>query len=352
MKEKIRIKSIIFMCFLLVLSFFRGNNVYAAEDVLDSKGTMKTMENIKTMETMETTDLVVNQKHSITYKLNYKSSDVAEAPAELVEMYRNFTDVAEHGKSYVSKYPSKTDIPSIGGTWRFVGNNPSIVDQVTEDMEIVATWEHVLNNLSVKYSFVSMGGEALPEEVLALLPNRVNLVYGSNYDVAKLSSTSITTDLGTWNFKGFDYDTISSIKENVEIKGVWEFIKADTEEEKPVSSVPEENTTDDSMDISDDTETTEDVNNSLTDDITRENNQEIVSHGNMVFIKPKGQTGSEDPIKYPAKTDGKQKEIIPVKKPKNSPLTWDLGVESSYILLGISLFSYAKLKEASKEKSN
>lgn len=116
----------------------------------------------------------------------------------------------------------------------FKGWSPAIKD-ATEDTVYTAVFEKVFKQFKVQYEFKSLTTDKeLPEEVTALLP-KDPAGYGRDTDIKAIAptKTQVKVDGGTWNFKGFDKDTLKATMENaddsgnVKFTGVWEFTPKD-----------------------------------------------------------------------------------------------------------------------------
>ena len=116
----------------------------------------------------------------------------------------------------------------------FKGWSPAIKD-ATEDTVYTAVFEKVFKQFKVQYEFKSLTTDKeLPEEVTALLP-KDPAGYGRGTDIKAIAptKTEVKVDGGTWNFKGFDKDTLKATMENandagnVKFTGFWEFTPKD-----------------------------------------------------------------------------------------------------------------------------
>lgn len=116
----------------------------------------------------------------------------------------------------------------------FKGWSPAIKD-ATEDTVYTAVFEKVFKQFKVQYEFKSLTTDKeLPEEVTALLP-KDPAGYGRDTDIKAIApaKTQVKVDGGTWNFKGFDKDTLKAAMENaddagnVKFTGFWEFTPKD-----------------------------------------------------------------------------------------------------------------------------
>lgn len=112
--------------------------------------------------------------------------------------------------------------------------SPAIKD-ATEDTVYTAVFEKVFKQFKVQYEFKSLtAGTELPEEVTALLP-KDPAGYGRGTAIKAIApaKTQVKVDGGTWNFKGFDKDTLKAAMENaddagnVKFTGFWEFTPKD-----------------------------------------------------------------------------------------------------------------------------
>lgn len=112
--------------------------------------------------------------------------------------------------------------------------SPAIKD-ATEDTVYTAVFEKVFKQFKVQYEFKSLtAGTELPEEVTALLP-KDPAGYGRDTAIKVIApaKTQVKVDGGTWNFKGFDKDTLKAAMENaddagnVKFTGFWEFTPKD-----------------------------------------------------------------------------------------------------------------------------
>lgn len=112
--------------------------------------------------------------------------------------------------------------------------SPAIKD-ATEDTVYTAVFEKVFKQFKVQYEFKSLtAGTELPEEVTALLP-KDPAGYGRDTAIKAIApaKTQVKVDGGTWNFKGFDKDTLKAAMENaddagnVKFTGFWEFTPKD-----------------------------------------------------------------------------------------------------------------------------
>ena len=116
----------------------------------------------------------------------------------------------------------------------FKGWSPAIKD-ATEDTVYTAVFEKVFKQFKVQYEFKSLtAGTELPEEVTALLP-KDPAGYGRDTAIKAIApaKTQVKVDGGTWNFKGFDKDSMKATMENaddagnVKFTGSWEFTPKD-----------------------------------------------------------------------------------------------------------------------------
>ncbi|MBL6468499.1 MAG: LPXTG cell wall anchor domain-containing protein [Mogibacterium sp.] len=116
----------------------------------------------------------------------------------------------------------------------FKGWSPAIKD-ATEDAVYTAVFEKAFKQFKVQYEFKSLtAGTELPEEVTALLP-KDPAGYGRDTDIKAIApaKTQVKVDGGTWNFKGFDKDSMKASMENaddagnVKFTGSWEFTPKD-----------------------------------------------------------------------------------------------------------------------------
>lgn len=116
----------------------------------------------------------------------------------------------------------------------FKGWSPAIKD-ATEDTVYTAVFEKAFKQFKVQYEFKSLtAGTELPEEVTALLP-KDPAGYGRDTDIKAIApaKTQVKVDGGTWNFKGFDKDSMKASMENaddagnVKFTGSWEFTPKD-----------------------------------------------------------------------------------------------------------------------------
>lgn len=116
----------------------------------------------------------------------------------------------------------------------FKGWSPAIKD-ATEDTVYTAVFEKVFKQFKVQYEFKSLtAGTELPEEVTALLP-KDPAGYGRDTDIKAIApaKNQVKVDGGTWNFKGFDKDSMKASMENaddagnVKFTGSWEFTPKD-----------------------------------------------------------------------------------------------------------------------------
>lgn len=112
--------------------------------------------------------------------------------------------------------------------------SPAIKD-ATEDTVYTAVFEKVFKQFTVQYEFKSLtDGTELPDEVTALLP-KDPAGYGRDTDIKAIApaKTEVKVDGGTWNFKGFDKDSMKASMENaddagnVKFTGSWEFTPKD-----------------------------------------------------------------------------------------------------------------------------
>ena len=112
--------------------------------------------------------------------------------------------------------------------------NPAIKD-ATEDTVYTAVFEKVFKQFKVQYEFKSLTTDKeLPEEVTALLP-KDHAGYRRDTAIKAIApaKTEVKVDGGTWNFKGFDKDTLKATMENaddagnVKFTGSWEFTPKD-----------------------------------------------------------------------------------------------------------------------------
>lgn len=112
--------------------------------------------------------------------------------------------------------------------------SPAIKD-ATEDTVYTAVFEKAFKQFKVQYEFKSLtAGTELPEEVTALLP-KDPAGYGRDTDIKAIApaKTQVKVDGGTWNFKGFDKDSMKASMENaddagnVKFTGSWEFTPKD-----------------------------------------------------------------------------------------------------------------------------
>lgn len=112
--------------------------------------------------------------------------------------------------------------------------SPAIKD-ATEDAVYTAVFEKAFKQFKVQYEFKSLtAGTELPEEVTALLP-KDPAGYGRDTDIKAIApaKTEVKVDGGTWNFKGFDKDSMKASMENaddagnVKFTGSWEFTPKD-----------------------------------------------------------------------------------------------------------------------------
>lgn len=112
--------------------------------------------------------------------------------------------------------------------------SPAIKD-ATEDTVYTAVFEKAFKQFKVQYEFKSLtAGTELPEEVTALLP-KDPAGYGRDTDIKAIApaKTEVKVDGGTWNFKGFDKDSMKASMENaddagnVKFTGSWEFTPKD-----------------------------------------------------------------------------------------------------------------------------
>lgn len=112
--------------------------------------------------------------------------------------------------------------------------SPAIKD-ATEDTVYTAVFEKVFKQFKVQYEFKSLTTDKeLPEEVTALLP-KDHAGYGRDTAIKAIApaKTEVKVDGGTWNFKGFDKDTLKATMENaddagnVKFTGSWEFTPKD-----------------------------------------------------------------------------------------------------------------------------
>lgn len=116
----------------------------------------------------------------------------------------------------------------------FKGWSPAIKD-ATEDTVYTAVFEKAFKQFKVQYEFKSLtAGTELPEEVTALLP-KDPAGYGRDTDIKAIApaKAQVKVDDGTWNFKGFDKDSMKASMENaddagnVKFTGSWEFTPKD-----------------------------------------------------------------------------------------------------------------------------
>lgn len=116
----------------------------------------------------------------------------------------------------------------------FKGWSPAIKD-ATEDTVYTAVFEKAFKQFKVQYEFKSLtAGTELPEEVTALLP-KDPAGYGRDTDIKAIApaKAQVKVDGGTWNFKGFDKDSMKASMENaddagnVKFTGSWEFTPKD-----------------------------------------------------------------------------------------------------------------------------
>lgn len=112
--------------------------------------------------------------------------------------------------------------------------SPAIKD-ATEDTVYTAVFEKVFKQFKVQYEFKSLtAGTELPEDVTALLP-KDPAGYGRDTAIKAIApaKTQVKVNGGTWNFKGFDKDTLKAAMENaddagnVKFTGFWEFTPKD-----------------------------------------------------------------------------------------------------------------------------
>lgn len=88
-----------------------------------------------------------------------------------------------------------------------------------------AVFEKVFKQFKVQYEFKSLTTDKeLPEEVTALLP-KDPAGYGRDTDIKAIAptKTQVKVDGGTWNFKGFDKDTLKATMENADDSGNVKF---------------------------------------------------------------------------------------------------------------------------------
>lgn len=113
-------------------------------------------------------------------------------------------------------------------TWRFLGWDTPIIENIQEPVEVVGRWGYERDSdVTVNYAFVSSDGISLPQEVTALLPDaQLRTAPVSAISPADIEITEITLPSGVWSFKGWDGSRINwPVGPSHTYTGTWEFIR-------------------------------------------------------------------------------------------------------------------------------
>lgn len=173
------------------------------------------------------------QKYKATYE--FESGTTGKTlPAE-IEGYKP-TDATEYAdKATVNaKQPTETSYKAEDGTWTFTkwDANSKTIDGA--DVKFVGKWTFTPKapepetKYKVTYEFTTSGTDKpLPQGVKDLLPEEeTDKENGTKVEPSTKTFADVTTDEGTWTFKGWTPATATINKANVEFVGKWEF-KAD-----------------------------------------------------------------------------------------------------------------------------
>lgn len=105
--------------------------------------------------------------------------------------------------------------------------------QAADEPGITLTARWTPHTYAIAYEFVSgTEGRELPDAVLALLPASTTGSHGSSVTPAQPAETSVSTDGGTWTFKGYDLGEVPLVGP-VTFTGTWVFEAAPEPDPEP-----------------------------------------------------------------------------------------------------------------------
>ena len=119
------------------------------------------------------------------------------------------------------------------GHWAFVGWNPPSQKIAGENLTFVGQWQFVTNpdaQFTASHAFMGIAREALPDEILELLPESRTVTQGETIVPDDLSTTHLeTSDIVNgdsvktrWDFAGWDQESVVVDGTDVEFTGTWE----------------------------------------------------------------------------------------------------------------------------------
>lgn len=300
-------------------------------------------------------------QHTITYKVSFEDKGLGSVPGSIYDFFNRSTTKVNHGDSYSAVSPDQTEVLVVGGMWRFKGYDVNHIDSVTDDTVITAQWEQVWNNLTLNYVFISANTDELPHDVLDLLPSAENVEFGKSYTVKQPAKNRVEVDDGRWDFVGYDYDVIDSVKESIDIRGVWKFTRIEKPEpievDPIVDKIPEKEEQeekpvdkDESSDNEDDKNTVDTNGNKKTDKRDKDQKDDQVKDKDLTKETAKKLSKKSKSVKN-SKVDSDKTAVKLVASGK-SPQTSDANsVPYMYIVLSLSLFALLGTLLVEKKRS-
>ena len=123
-------------------------------------------------------------------------------------------DIAE--KSYID--------PKTNREWIFAGWDATEKTVNGKDVKFIGTWNYKSTLVDVTYKFKSgTAGKQLPQEIEKLKPKDEVSYKGRTAIPTDPAEKTYAANDGTWNFKGWDKQSVQVGTENVVFTGTWEF---------------------------------------------------------------------------------------------------------------------------------
>ena len=105
--------------------------------------------------------------------------------------------------------PARTQVEDGTGIWTFAGYTPEQVYSGTERIRFTGWWHCEEKRTEIWYAFVSGTGEALPQAIEALVPEKQSVPSAelSGFEPKKPEKERLRTESGIWYFAGYDAGT-------------------------------------------------------------------------------------------------------------------------------------------------
>ena len=195
---------------------------------------IKAAETSKALELNENTENVIRFEYDIVAKKNYKVS--------YVDIRNNKELYSENKTTLNTRIIEKAINPdTVTELNNYIIKEDMVKQVLHKDSENVIVFKCLPSDLKVTYSFKSVDGKNLPEDVNKLVPQDNNrYTFGETVNLISPKQESVRVDGGNWIFVGYRIVEKSNvtfdIEDNTEVVGSWQYVKEDT---PPTLEVPE-----------------------------------------------------------------------------------------------------------------